>query len=535
MAAVKSVSNPKLVQACTLVQLRAGKGVHVFKQGRKQIAVFQGQGEIHACNNRCPHEGYPLKVGTLTDGCVLTCNWHNWKFNLKTGETLVGGDQLRQYPVTIKNDAVWLDLTEPAPEQRIAQATNNLHEAFEDYDYDRMARELARLEQAGAGPLDGLSHALRWSHDRFEYGMSHAQAATADWLALRDNRTRGRGRVKQLVPLLEAVAHFSYDTLREPAYPYPTKVVTYDAAALTRAIEAEDETLAVAHVRGALAAGLGLEALERPLTEAALAHFQDFGHSIIYVYKTRLLAERLDADMLETLLLPLVRSLVYARREDLIPEFRKYAPALAAWDGKGDVSVGVEDFYGLSVNRALVLAGSASGDRDGLYHALFGALAWNLLHYDIAMQDRTDNAISRNIGWLDFTHGITFANAVRVQCERHPDLWGRGLLQMACFAGRNAGFLDRDLAEADWAVDDPKSFLSDSLDALFDHGQIEHIVACHYVKTTSAANAEVLNAPHAPWVPTLAAALNRLIHSPLKRRHATRAAHQALDFVATEG
>ena len=72
-------------------------------------------------------------------------------------------------------------------------------------------------------------------------------------------------------------------------------------------------------------------------------------------------------------------------------------------------------------------------------------------------------------------------------------------------------------------------------DSLFDHGMIEHIVVCHYVKTVSAAYQEVLNAPDAPWVSTLAAALNRLIHSPLKRRHATRTARQALDFVATEG
>jgi hypothetical protein len=41
--------------------------------------------------------------------------------------------------------------------------------------------------------------------------------------------------------------------------------------------------------------------------------------------------------------------------------------------------------------------------------------------------------------------------------------------------------------------------------------------------------------PQAAWVPTLAAALNRLLHSPLKRRHAARTARQALNFVAQEG
>src|SRR5262247_717451 len=57
---------------------RAGKVV--VKIGSKQIALFRTAAGIHACNNRCPHEGYPLREGTVDGDCVLTCNWHNWKF-----------------------------------------------------------------------------------------------------------------------------------------------------------------------------------------------------------------------------------------------------------------------------------------------------------------------------------------------------------------------------------------------------------------------------------------------------------------------
>jgi nitrite reductase/ring-hydroxylating ferredoxin subunit len=521
-----------LVRVCAAEELVA-RGARVFKHGAKQIAVFKTETGIYACNNRCPHEGYPLKVGTLSEGCILTCNWHNWKFDLESGRTLVGGDRLRRYPVTVRDGAVWLDLTEFPAEERLARSLGSLREAFDDYDYERIARELARLEQAGADPLEGLAQAIRWSHDRLEFGMAHAQAAAADWLSLRESR--GRGATKQLTAILEAVAHFAWDCLREPAYPYPKRVHRYEARGLVQAIEAEDEAAAVGQVRDAVAQGLDYAALERPLTEAALAHFQGFGHAIIYVAKTGELARRLGPVMLEPLLLPLVRALIYARREDLIPEFRNYRPALAAWDGQGRARVQAEDFRGLSVNRALALATSASGDVEALYHALLGVLAWNFLHYDLSMQERTDNPISRNIGWLDFTHGITFANAVRTQCARFPELWPQGLLQMACFAGRNAGFLDRSVDEAEWRVGDPLAFLEAGLDGLFDHGEFEHIVACHYLKTTMAAWRELRAAPDAPWVPTLAAALNRLMHSPLKRRHATRTARQALRFAAQEG
>ena len=78
------------------------KGSDLVRLEGKQIVLFNGPKGVFACNNRCPHEGYPLKEGKLTDGCILTCNWHNWKFDLESGETLVGGDKLRRYPVRIE-------------------------------------------------------------------------------------------------------------------------------------------------------------------------------------------------------------------------------------------------------------------------------------------------------------------------------------------------------------------------------------------------------------------------------------------------
>ena len=77
----------------------ADGGRKVLRIAGKQIALFRRGEQIYACNNRCPHEGYPLSEGDLDGECVLTCNWHNWKFNLETGENLYGGDRLNVYPV----------------------------------------------------------------------------------------------------------------------------------------------------------------------------------------------------------------------------------------------------------------------------------------------------------------------------------------------------------------------------------------------------------------------------------------------------
>src|SRR5262245_33740159 len=89
----------------------------VFKHDLKQIAVFNVSGSIYAIDNRCPHEGYPLAAGQLSKDCVLTCNWHNWKFRLDTGECLIGGDHVRSYRTKIEGGHAWIDVSDPPPEE----------------------------------------------------------------------------------------------------------------------------------------------------------------------------------------------------------------------------------------------------------------------------------------------------------------------------------------------------------------------------------------------------------------------------------
>ncbi len=84
----------------------------MVRRGGKQIALFDIPTGIFACNNRCPHEGYPLRQGTLDGSCILTSNWHNWKFDLTTGENQYGGDHLRVYPVELRGGDVWVDITD---------------------------------------------------------------------------------------------------------------------------------------------------------------------------------------------------------------------------------------------------------------------------------------------------------------------------------------------------------------------------------------------------------------------------------------
>jgi nitrite reductase/ring-hydroxylating ferredoxin subunit len=80
--------------------------------GERQIAVFDLGGELRAVDNVCLHVGNPLDDGFVSGGC-LTCPWHGWRYDLRTGEllTLFGRRKgLRTYPVRVDGDTVYLDV-----------------------------------------------------------------------------------------------------------------------------------------------------------------------------------------------------------------------------------------------------------------------------------------------------------------------------------------------------------------------------------------------------------------------------------------
>ncbi len=498
----------------------------------KQIALFNTAGGVRACDNRCPHEGYPLSEASLSQDCILTCNWHNWKFSLDSGENLFGGDRLRIYPVDIRGNDIWVDVGELPYQQRYEVIANSLRNAFEDYSYDRIAREIARLMRLGADPFDVLRLAIEWSSEKMEFGWTHAYAGMADWIRLYHERQDDDEL--QLVCLVESVAHVAYDVLREKDYSFATAATSFEQSEFLHAIETENEAAAIAAIRGGIGEGLQFDDFEPALTRAALMHYNDFGHSLIYLTKAGYLLEQLGNAVMEPLLLSLVRGFVFARREDKIPEFRAYSAQLENWGQHKKLKADAALWRKASINKSMQAVIDCSGNPAPLiYQALLLANAINLLSFDMSQQDKIHIPVSGNIGWLDFTHGLTFASAVRRQCTRFPDLWPQGLLQMACFNGRNASFTTTDLDLDSWKPANLEARLSQLLERVLDHGQGEHIVSVHLLKTALAVRDEISQLDQAD-AEILVAALTRFFDSPIKRRQARRTAHQSLQFVARE-
>lgn len=525
-------------QATTLEKL--DDGPVVFKQNRRQIALFLVEDDVYAVDNRCPHEGYPLIEGTVDEQCQLTCNWHNWKFRLSDGRCVLGGDHVRRYDVKIEEGQVLVDLSEPSHEVVCDDVMDGLKTAFRKRDYGRLCREITRLHFNGLDPVDALREAIGWSHDRFEYGSTHAYAAAADWAVMADSYADDWER--RLVCLAEAVDHMAFDALRHPEYAYAEPGESFSGKAFTGAIEGKQLERAEGLVRRGLADGLHFSEMERAFTEAALAHYNDFGHSLIYVQKTGELIACLGHETEAWLLPALARHLVYTSREDLIPEFSGYAGALAdVTSVTGPVSeppgdpLDTDGLQSGGVQAALDWTREALADHgvETVYESLLQANARGQVFYDVGFQDAFDRPVNDSVGWLSFTHALTFSGAVAAQCRKLPHLWPAGLLQMACFVGRNQRFQDRELDPSTWWVDDSGAFLAGIDERLLDHGQRDPIFSAHLVKTSVAIRRELETASEetSRW---LLAALNRFLNSPLKQKHVRRLARQAIDLVARD-
>jgi nitrite reductase/ring-hydroxylating ferredoxin subunit len=95
----------EFIKVASISELSVGSSKTVEVQG-KAIALFNVGGKIYALDNTCLHQGGPLGEGRL-EGEVVTCPWHMWEFNVRTGEK-VGEPSLRvaTYPVQVDGDDI---------------------------------------------------------------------------------------------------------------------------------------------------------------------------------------------------------------------------------------------------------------------------------------------------------------------------------------------------------------------------------------------------------------------------------------------
>lgn len=81
----------------------------------KEVLLFNIDGEISAIGNVCLHKGGPLSEGKVErkyDDFYVTCPWHGWEYNVKTGAAPPGfDDQQAVYDTLVKDEKIFVSVT----------------------------------------------------------------------------------------------------------------------------------------------------------------------------------------------------------------------------------------------------------------------------------------------------------------------------------------------------------------------------------------------------------------------------------------
>jgi nitrite reductase/ring-hydroxylating ferredoxin subunit len=89
-------------------EIKEGQAKVVSING-EDVAVFRHEGGFYAIQHICPHRGGPLGEGQL-EGSVVTCPWHGWKFDIKTGVSpVMPTARVKTYKVHVEGNEVCIE------------------------------------------------------------------------------------------------------------------------------------------------------------------------------------------------------------------------------------------------------------------------------------------------------------------------------------------------------------------------------------------------------------------------------------------
>ena len=167
--------------ACTVAQLGGPGSRRAVTLGPREIVLVRTEDGIRAIDRACPHEGYGLEDGEV-EGDTLTCVWHGWRFDLRSGACLVAGDDVRAYAVAVRDGAIFVDVDVETTSAELEAASEALVAALETGRPPLAARRCARLLDLGATPEDIALLLVRYGATHADAGLDAETAAVADAL-----------------------------------------------------------------------------------------------------------------------------------------------------------------------------------------------------------------------------------------------------------------------------------------------------------------------------------------------------------------
>ena len=524
-----------------LDDLAVGSMKMVKVDGHRICLVRTSEG-VFALDNACPHQGYGLTQGDLT-GDLLTCEWHNWKFRVTDGACVVGEENVQTHDVSVGSDgSLFVVIRKRSADERRPELLASLRRGIERDYIGQVARDTVRLLRSSTNPGELVWEAVAWGAPRAEFGWGHSVASATDCLTALD-LFEGDERA---LPIVQAIAGISETERDRPVNPLPAPLLHLpaNAAAEFRArVDAEQIEDAQALVLAAIEAGHGASELRPWFTTVVCDHHLSYGHGAIYTHKAFQLLDHIGWDRAATVLPYLVPSLIYGTREDKLPYMKPFMRALgdldllalatiapdSGWDGRDglvDALLGADKRAPLA---AAALALQQGAGVSGLFDAVVVAVSERMLRYDAT----GEQDLSDDFGWLDITHGLTYANATRWHAAHQP---GPDTLRLALFAC----FLAHYTGRHEWHttvgprhdVDRPSNESTSYGEAAVRASMLDtsgaFIVQAHAIKTSRAAWEESVRigsiAPlDAAW---------RFMHAPRQDRFVASAVQQSIDFLS---
>lgn len=520
-----------------------------------RIAVIRTPSGLHALDNACPHEGYGLVTGTL-DGEVVTCQWHNWKFDARTGRCLVGEEDVRRHDLEVSNRGdVAVTVTEPGEAERRDRLWPSLDSAIANHYVGQISRDAVRLLETGATPAEIMWAAFEPALAQNTYGPGHELAFATDCLAMATERS-GEDRVLPLVQGLSALSEQSRGWPRR-SIPAPDPAIDFQTA-----IEKEDVESAMAATMSLIESGQSHSQVRGEFINAVSRHHLSYGHGIIYTQKAFELLDLVGWQHAPSVLPHLAVTIVYSTREDALPYMRKAMEVIDAvnlgslvatsrptdWAPPSGFVDSLLDSPTPPISEVVSAVVDGAGIDDVL-DALSIAASRRLLRHDLAVEFSFEEPVQ----WLDITHALTMTRAVRWAWENEP---GEGAVRLMLFAtwllydsGRaerrvgvgteqTAGRATSNISDAIRRRDSEAALAAVSqAEPSFAGQQLEQasledpsgafIVLAHLVKLTRAAVEETEST--GSTLPLLAAC--RYLASPRHEGFVGRNVHSSLDFV----
>src|SRR6056297_1173603 len=525
--------------------LEIGTMKMVKVDGRRVCLVRTADG-LHAIDHACPHEGYGLTQGEL-DGDLLTCAWHNWKFRVSDGVCVQGEEDVACHRVDVADDgAVQVTVNRPDPVELRPKLQASLRRGIERNYTGQVARDVVRLLQADANPGELVWEAIAHGAPRAEFGWGHSVASATDCLSMID-LYEGDQRALPIVQGIMGIAETERNRPVNPL-PDPADASTATNSAFRTAIEHEQTEVAQAMVLAAVERGDGPDELRTWFTSVVTDHHLSYGHGAIYGQKAFELLDMIGWERAATVLPYLVPTLVYGTREDKLPYMRPFMKALGAvdlaalapatpvdgWSDDGRLRSALLGYRRAAPVEATVEALSDGASIDDVLDVVVHAVSDRTLRYDVVGEfDFADD-----FGWLDITHGLTYANAVRWHVAHAPAGPTPDLLRLVLFTA----FLAQWTGRHEWhtGVGDPEEIvpLAPTRSAygrelqrqsLLD-GTTAFIVHAHAVKTSSAAAIEAERSEST--LPLDATA--RFLAAPKLERFVAATVDRSIDFLNAE-